>query len=1026
MLIFGRLGAVLVIVAKRIVSQPGLVLAEILGLVVALALIMSIPMYADAVYYRIFLEDLATAETEGGRSPFTFVFNYNGSTYGSQTWNALAPVDTYLSEQAIDALRLVQGRGDADSSSASPRIVRYFSTEPFGMFATDATAFEEASSNHLKPLVWTSFAFISRVEQHITLTEGRLPTTVASDWLEREEAVEVLVSEALAVDLGLQVDEVYTVLMPDRVSTIESSSFGSQAAGGDLQVPVKIVGVWRPTNPQSDFWFFEPSAFKERLLVTEEVFVERLSVVISEEIYTAAWALLMAPTDVSIGEQTGGEPRWQAQAGGVHADWLLDRALEVQRRAVSLLPNIKLVYSPLEILGSYQRAVNLLMILLYAFSLPIFALLLAFIGLTSGLFVEQRRNEIAVLRSRGAGFPQLLGTAVLEGLLLGSIALLLGLPLGGWGARFIEQTRSFLHFVVDMDAAKNPPLTIAALRWGMVGLVLVMTAQVVPSLGAMRHTITSYKQERARLLRKPWWQRAGLDLLLLMPAGYGAYLLWRQGSIVSWNQDTGAAFNDPLLFLVPALGIFALTLFFLRLMPLFMKAIVWLMSHTRSVGLLMAARHLARSPRFYATPLVLLVLTLSLSAFTASLAYTLDRHLHDQVYYQMGADMVCLDIGESMGRVAGSSSEGLLSSSASADERDTGIQSDSGSRWLFLPVSEYLALPGVQTATRVGRYPATTRVGEETYNGVFIGVERYDFSRVAFWRKDFAARSLGALMNALASAGASASNGVLVPHDFLEARFLQVGDRLRVLVNTYGQTNALDLNIVGTFDLFPTWYPEADGPLFVGDLDYLFREAGGQFPYQVWLGTAPDVNYAKIGEAWKLGPLQMEQGGVQALDWKAPALRITAQQRLPERQGLFGVLSMGFIAAALLTVLGFLLYALFSFRRRFIEFGVLRAVGLSTRQMIAFLGWELAFLIVMGVGLGTALGVGVSSFFIPYLQIGTEEMARIPPYDVHIAWSAVFRVYGVVGLLFVVALIALVMMLRRMKIFQAIKLGESA
>jgi len=42
---------------------------------------------------------------------------------------------------------------------------------------------------------------------------------------------------------------------------------------------------------------------------------------------------------------------------------------------------------------------------------------------------------------------------------------------------------------------------------------------------------------------------------------------------------------------------------------------------------------------------------------------------------------------------------------------------------------------------------------------------------------------------------------------------------------------------------------------------------------------------------------------------------------------LLGLLSVGFITAAVLTVLGFILYAMFSFRRRFIELGMLRAVG---------------------------------------------------------------------------------------------------
>jgi putative ABC transport system permease protein len=159
--------------------------------------------------------------------------------------------------------------------------------------------------------------------------------------------------------------------------------------------------------------------------------------------------------------------------------------------------------------------------------------------------------------------------------------------------------------------------------------------------------------------------------------------------------------------------------------------------------------------------------------------------------------------------------------------------------------------------------------------------------------------------------------------------------------------------------------------------------------------------------------------------WDAALLDIKNEQARPERQGLFGLLSIGFGAAAILTVFGFLLYALFSFRRRFIELGVLRASGLSARQMTSFLAWELIFLITIGGVAGTGLGAFVSNLFIPYLQIGAEETARIPPYVVELAWPAIFQIYALFGFLFLVTLIILIILLRRMRIFEAIKLGET-
>jgi putative ABC transport system permease protein len=140
---------------------------------------------------------------------------------------------------------------------------------------------------------------------------------------------------------------------------------------------------------------------------------------------------------------------------------------------------------------------------------------------------------------------------------------------------------------------------------------------------------------------------------------------------------------------------------------------------------------------------------------------------------------------------------------------------------------------------------------------------------------------------------------------------------------------------------------------------------------------------------------------------------------------LFGVLSVGFLAAALLTVLGFFLYALFSFRRRFIELGTLRAIGLSPGQMTTFLAWELAFVILLGLGAGTILGAVISNVYIPSLQVGSDPRILTPPFLVEIAWPAIVRIYMLFGLLFIVALSVLAALLLRMKIFQAIKLGET-
>jgi putative ABC transport system permease protein len=959
---------VFVTAAKRLLARRWLAAATGLGLVTSVALTMSIPLYADGVYYRVLREELSKGSPlqVTSRSPFAFQFRYMGypgSPSGPVDWEEIQQVDTFLSERAGVALGLPQRF-----------LVRHFRTGNFRLFPQEDVAYADSRN----PLASTSLAFATDLEDHITILEGSFPEVAAPA---QDSAVEVLLNESLAMKLGLQVGETYM-------------AFSRRRTGGDertSRIPVRVAGIWTATDPQEEFWFTSPEFLDDVLFVPEETFLGRISPYMEDEIYMGLWYLLM---DGSKVYSTDVLP-------------LLSRITAVQQRAASILPNTRLDVSPAEALREYRSSARLLTLSLYAFSIPVIGLTLAFIGLVVGLSVGRQRNEIAVLRSRGATTAQVVGIAALEGLLLGALALGFGSPASQGIARIIGRARSFLDFTLRSNLRVG--VTMATAQFGVAAVGLALLAQVVPTFGAARHTIVTYKQERARTLRPPWWQRAWVDVLLLIPVAYGVYLMRKQGGIALQLGGAGIVgdpLQNPLLFLLPALSVFALTLFVLRLLPALMVAIAWIASHTRGVGVLLAVRQLSRATGLYAAPLVLLILTLSLSAFTASLAQTLDTHLHDQKHYEIGADIRLVERGDPYG--SSGQSSGATSEEGGEEEEY---------HWVFLPVSEHLKVPGVRAAARVGRYAAFTQLSGGRQVGTFIGVDRFDFPQVAFWRRDFAPASLGSLMNALAIY----PDGVLVPRSFMGQHGLKVGDAFRVKVNTIaygGGTTDLDVKVAGGFDLFPTWYP-ADGPLFVGNLEALFERAGAQFPYDVWLETDSGVDYDQAIEA-------IVGLGLRVADWAAPLPEISDEQRRPGRQGLFGLLSVGFVAAALLTVLGFLLYALFSFRRRFIELGVLRAIGLSAGQMTAFLAWELAFLILTGVIAGTGLGAWVSGLFIPYLQVGAGPAALTPPFVVEIAWPAILRIYALFGSLFVVALAVLVALLLRMKIFQAIKLGETA
>src|SRR4051812_50042011 len=82
----GSLLGLLRIVGRRLWSHVWLMLAIAAGFVVAIALVVAIPVYAEAVGYRVLRDELTQIDTGGTRPPFAVLYRYFGSADGVVRW----------------------------------------------------------------------------------------------------------------------------------------------------------------------------------------------------------------------------------------------------------------------------------------------------------------------------------------------------------------------------------------------------------------------------------------------------------------------------------------------------------------------------------------------------------------------------------------------------------------------------------------------------------------------------------------------------------------------------------------------------------------------------------------------------------------------------------------------------------------------------------------------------------------------------------------------------------------------------
>jgi putative ABC transport system permease protein len=507
-------------------------------------------------------------------------------------------------------------------------------------------------------------------------------------------------------------------------------------------------------------------------------------------------------------------------------------------------------------------------------------------------------------------------------------------------------------------------------------------------LVAARQTLVSYQQEVVRAARRPIWQRLYLDVLVLLAAGYGYYTLRRQGSLVPAGSGDGASgdpFTNPLSLLLPATALLGSALLLVRLFPALATLLARLGRRVFGASTLLALRHLARSPEQGRSIVLLTALTLGLGTFSASMATTLDQNDEDRVMYATGARL-------------------RVTEQAQMSQREK--------RWTVLPAWEHGEVPGVSAWSRVRIEDVATAVGGGGgAGGSLLALDRAGYHAAGWWRSDLAQAPLGSLMNTLAAE----PHALIVSRRFLQASRLRLGDDVSLTLGT-GERLSLRFVIRAAVDNFPMIYPKPDQFFFIGNFDYIYQssEPGS---YDVLLDLEPGADPATVVEEIRARDFDVSEV-------VEPSAVIEAARTRPERVGFVGLLSLGFVAAAALTMLALLLYGLFSFRRRMVEIGVLRAAGLSLAQLVWLLVFELCFLVMTSAIAGTALGVAAARLFVPFYQLGTTVESRTPPFIVVVAWSTIGRLLLILAVMLGITLLASTLLLRRLRIHEAIKLGQ--
>jgi hypothetical protein len=258
---------------------------------------------------------------------------------------------------------------------------------------------------------------------------------------------------------------------------------------------------------------------------------------------------------------------------------------------------------------------------------------------------------------------------------------------------------------------------------------------------------------------------------------------------------------------------------------------------------------------------------------------------------------------------------------------------------------------------------------------------------------------------------------LLVSDQFLADTGLQVGSNARLSVSGI----MLPFQIAGVVHYFPTLYETDAASFAICNRDRLLAEF---YTYpervveanEVWIEVEDGVDAASLAHTLA------QQPGVEQV-WQREELRRDLRSE-PLSLGLDGLLAISYAVALILSIVGFTIYFGLAVRQRTVEFGVLRAMGLSAGQLLALLSIEQMVLIVLGLAGGTGLGVALSRLVLPYMAISFGGREIVPPFLPVVDWSATNRLYITLLLAFATAFAGATVVLMRMQVHRVLKIGE--
>ena len=932
---------------QKVLHKKWMAISLLIGNILLVAIAVSHPMYQDASRNRMLTDEFTNYMKDNNAYPMTI--DVNGLI---RKQNGLEETE-----------RIRDFANTVAEKFGVPEVEKILMRSLVSSTATPTTLYS-AGSKEFKLVI----GYMSDFDKHTEIVSGKM----YSDEITSDGYIEAVISQSAMVEhnllIGMEID----------MKTLKY-------AGKD-KVKIRIVGVYTNSSDNDNYWINSPGYYKDHLIISSKVF---------DDGFMGAYT-----KSNNINEH------WYTMLDYSKLDpQRIDEIIEITDAAYDQNNTVYCKMAEpayIALLKDYAVKEKQISVTLLILQVPVIVLLCAFLFMISRQMLEMEENEIAILKSRGAGRLQIIRLYFFQSLFLSLISFIVGLPLGKFICRLLGTSSAFLEF--SAGRSLNVRYSGEALLYGLAAVLISTFMTLLPVLKKSTSSIVNVKRRRSRQA-KPLWQKLFLDVIMLGVSIYGYYSFSSRENELLVQVLSGESL-DPIIFLSSSLFILGAGLFSLRIHSLLILLLFKLGKSKWKPASYTSFLQLIRTGGKQAFIMVFLVLTVAFGMFNTTIARTILANAEKNNDYNIGANVVLQEYWRN--------NQVFASHDPSQNAELSYTEPDSG---------KYNDIPGVKAIAKVYKTSDATVTVNKNENPITImGINTKTFGETTDMDPKLLQYSYHQYLNVLSQN----SDAVLVSMNFKEKLGVKIGDQITYTINDPIKTGTGTGIVYGFFDYWPGYNRNSiviasDGTskneehyMVVAHLSAI-QEKVGVFPYQIWLNM--DGNTEPVYEF-------INERGIKLTSFTDAVERKEAIGREALFQGTNGILTMSFITILLICGIGYLIYWTLSIRSRELLFGIFRAMGMGKNEVIHMLVNEQVLTGVVAIAFGLVIGWISSRMYVPIIQIAYSATDRALPLELITRNSDIIRLLVIIGLVFVACLAVLIKQVYNMKISQALKLGE--